>query len=143
MGEKQNRPFQLSFNASLKIDFQGSRITSDGGLILVRELDERLGFGEIIAQHLTDSRRAMIQRNRADQDVRAGGVFVEGIEKTGVRDFGFCEQRESPVLQGRKRLREEECGGARHRSESSVMCTVSGHGLSRAANGSAMKAFAP
>jgi len=57
MGEKQNQPFQLSFNASLKIDFQGSRITSDGGLILVRELDERLGFGELISQHLSDSRR--------------------------------------------------------------------------------------
>jgi len=56
MGEKQNQPFQLSFNASLKIDFQGSRVTSDGGLILVRELDERLGFGELIAQHLTDPR---------------------------------------------------------------------------------------
>jgi len=41
----------------LKIDFQGSRVTSDGGLILVRELDERLGFGELIAQHLTDLRR--------------------------------------------------------------------------------------
>ena len=57
MGEKQNGPFQLSFNASLKISFQGSRVTSDGGLILVRELDERLGFGELITQHLTDSRR--------------------------------------------------------------------------------------
>ncbi len=56
MGEKPNQPFQLSFNASLKVDFQGSRVTSDGGLILVRELDERLGFGELIAQHLTDSR---------------------------------------------------------------------------------------
>jgi hypothetical protein len=44
MGEKRNQPVQLfSFNASLKIDFQGSRVTSDGGLILVRELDERLG----------------------------------------------------------------------------------------------------
>ncbi len=57
MGEKQNQPFQLSFNASLRIDFQGSRVTSDGGLILVRELDERLGFGKLIKQHLTDSRR--------------------------------------------------------------------------------------
>ena len=57
MGEKQNQPFQLSFNAALKVDFQGSRVTSDGGLILVRELDERLGFGDLIAQHLTDSRR--------------------------------------------------------------------------------------
>jgi len=57
MGETQNQPFQLSFNPSLKVDFQGSRVTSDGGLILVRELDERLGFGELIEQHLTDSRR--------------------------------------------------------------------------------------
>ena len=57
MGEKQSPPFQLSFNASLRIDFQGSRVTSDGGLILVRELDEHLGFGELIAQHLTDSRK--------------------------------------------------------------------------------------
>ena len=57
MGEKQNQPFQLSFNSSLKVDFQGSRVTSDSGLILVRELDERLGFGDLIAQHLTDSRR--------------------------------------------------------------------------------------
>jgi len=56
MGDKQNQPFQLSFNASLKIDFQGSRVTSDGGLIVVRELDERLGFGELIAEHLRDSR---------------------------------------------------------------------------------------
>src|ERR1035437_1853992 len=57
MGEIQNGPFQLSFNASLKVDFQGSRITPDGGLILVREFDERLGFGDLIAQHLTDSRQ--------------------------------------------------------------------------------------
>ena len=41
MGEKQNQPFQLSFNPCLKVDFQGSRVTADGGLWLVRELDER------------------------------------------------------------------------------------------------------
>ena len=57
MGEKPNQPFQVSFNSSLKVDFQGSRVTSDGGLILVRELDERLGLGQLIERHLTDSRR--------------------------------------------------------------------------------------
>ena len=56
MGEKQNQSFQLSFNRFLRVAFQGSRVTSDGGLILVRELDERLGFGDLIARHLTDSR---------------------------------------------------------------------------------------
>jgi predicted ribosome quality control (RQC) complex YloA/Tae2 family protein len=53
----KNEPFQLSFNASLKVDFQGSRVTSDGGLIVVRELDERLGLGDLIAKHLSDARR--------------------------------------------------------------------------------------
>jgi hypothetical protein len=41
VGKTQNGPFQLSFNASLKVDFQGSRVTSDGGY----------------EEHLTDSRR--------------------------------------------------------------------------------------
>jgi hypothetical protein len=57
MGEKQNRPFHFSFNSSLKVDFQGSRITSDAGLLLVRELDERLGLGQLISDNLTDHRR--------------------------------------------------------------------------------------
>jgi hypothetical protein len=56
VGESQNQPFQLSFHGSLKVDLQGSRVTSDGGLILVRELDERLGFIGLIEQHLTDPR---------------------------------------------------------------------------------------
>ena len=57
MGDKEQREFQLSFNGFLKVDFQGSRVTSDGGLLLVRELDERLGLGKLIDEHLTDSRQ--------------------------------------------------------------------------------------
>ena len=41
MGENQNQPFQLSFNRFLRVDFQGARVTSDGGLLLVR-LQQRL-----------------------------------------------------------------------------------------------------
>jgi hypothetical protein len=66
VGEKQNQPFQLSFNASLKVDFQGSRVTSDGGLILMRELDERLGLSELVQQHLTDPRGKNTQLPLAD-----------------------------------------------------------------------------
>src|SRR5665811_2269738 len=57
MGEIQNQSFQLSFNASLKVDFQGSRVTSDGGLLLVRELDERLGLSALITENIMDDRR--------------------------------------------------------------------------------------
>jgi hypothetical protein len=59
VGEKQNGPFQLCFNRFLKVDFQGSRVTSDGGLILVRELDERLGFEKLIEEHISDSRQGL------------------------------------------------------------------------------------
>src|ERR1019366_1362757 len=57
MGENQNRPFHFSFTSSRKVDFQGSRVTSDAGLLVVRELDERLGLSELISDNLTDARR--------------------------------------------------------------------------------------
>ena len=56
---RQSRPFQFAFNGFLKFAFQGSRITSDAGLILVRELDERLGLATLIAEHLSDSRHGL------------------------------------------------------------------------------------
>ena len=57
MGDKDREPFQLSFNGFVKVDFQGSRVTSDGGLLLVRELDERLGLGKLIDEYLSDTRQ--------------------------------------------------------------------------------------
>ena len=59
MGEKETEPFQFTFNGFLKVAFQGSRITSDAGLILVRELDERLGLEAIIAEHLREARHGL------------------------------------------------------------------------------------
>ena len=57
VGETQQRPFQLSFNSELRVEFQGARVTSDGGPIPVPELDERLGLSELMERHLSDSRR--------------------------------------------------------------------------------------
>ena len=59
MGELQHEAFQFAFNGFLKVAFQGSRVTSDAGLILVRELDERLGLEALIDEHLSDSRRGL------------------------------------------------------------------------------------
>ena len=63
MGEMPEQPLQVSFNDWLRVDFQGSRVTSNGGLLLVRELDERLGFGELIEQHLADGRGGRLIKN--------------------------------------------------------------------------------
>ena len=59
MGEKETKPFQLTFNGLLKVDFQGSRVTSDGGLILVREWDERLGLGKLIGGWIERARKSV------------------------------------------------------------------------------------
>ena len=59
MGELQHEAFQFTFNGFLKVAFQGSRITFDAGLILIRELDERLGLATLIAEHLSDSRQGL------------------------------------------------------------------------------------
>ena len=56
VGECPNQPFQLSFSKFLRVAFQGSRVTSDDGLILVREFDERFGLSGLIKEHLVDSR---------------------------------------------------------------------------------------
>ena len=59
MGELHHEPFQFAFNGFLKVAFQGSRVTSVAGLILVRELDERLGLETLISEHLSDSRQGL------------------------------------------------------------------------------------
>ena len=64
MGEKQNHSFQLSFNPSLRIDFQGPRPTSDGGLLSVREFDERLGVSALVAQNMMDDQRGKNTQSR-------------------------------------------------------------------------------
>lgn len=74
MGEKESEPFQFTFNGFLKVAFQGSRVTSDAGLILVRELDERLGLEAIIAAHFILSKlhtgsRGGVNRAGAREDV--------------------------------------------------------------------------
>jgi len=56
VGEKQNQPFQLSFNASFKVVFLGSRVTSGGGSIVMRELHKLLGLSELPPQRLTNPR---------------------------------------------------------------------------------------
>jgi len=64
----------------LKVDFQGSRVTSDGGLLLVRELDERLGLSALIAEYLTDSRGKNTQLPMADLLRQAVYTRLAGYE---------------------------------------------------------------
>src|SRR5262249_11188023 len=56
MGDAESGPVQLSFNSRLRVEFRGATVTSDAGLLLPRELGERLGLSVLIERHLTDPR---------------------------------------------------------------------------------------
>ena len=61
MGDTESGPIRLSFNPQLRVEFRGATVTSDAGLLLPRELDERLGLSPLIKRHLSDPRTG---RNR-------------------------------------------------------------------------------
>jgi len=56
VGDATSRPIRLSFNPQLRVEFRGATVTSDTGLLLPRELDERLGLDVLIERYLTDPR---------------------------------------------------------------------------------------
>ena len=94
MGESQKQAFQLSFNRFLRVTFHGSRVTSNGGLILVRELDERLGFGELVEQHLTDSRANNARVSFISGPGVAADRFGEDLGSRGGSDFSVADLRD-------------------------------------------------
>jgi hypothetical protein len=80
----------------LKVDFQRSRVTSDGGLILVRERDERLGPGELIIQHLTGSRRGKNTQLPLEDETTLSGFLK--IRPSGWQASGEDDAAELPPL---------------------------------------------
>jgi hypothetical protein len=55
-GESQSEDGRLDFDRRVRVEFHGSKISSDGGLLLFRELDDVLGLHDLMGEHLQDTR---------------------------------------------------------------------------------------
>ena len=45
---KSVQEYSMNFNSRMKVNFEGGDLTSDGGLLLYKEFDEKLGFSETV-----------------------------------------------------------------------------------------------
>ncbi len=63
MGESKVDGLRVDFDRRLKLEFRGSKVTSDAGLLPYRELDHALELTEMAGDVLADSRSGKNGRN--------------------------------------------------------------------------------
>jgi hypothetical protein len=56
MGAGKKQALRLTFDRRVKVEFHGSKVTSDAGLLAYRELDEALGLADLGENLLNDWR---------------------------------------------------------------------------------------
>jgi hypothetical protein len=78
MSEAQKSVLEPSFNRAVKIHGCDERITSDAGLLLLREADHRPGLTEWLAARLSDPRRQDLIRYQLVELLPAGTPVCPG-----------------------------------------------------------------
>jgi len=56
MGEGGNGGLRVNFDARVRVEFQRAKVTSDAGLLAVRELDEALGLSRLAERMVKETR---------------------------------------------------------------------------------------
>jgi hypothetical protein len=56
MGEAKNGAERLDFDGSIRLEFRGAKVTTDAGLLVIRELDEATGLTEMASGMLAEAR---------------------------------------------------------------------------------------
>jgi hypothetical protein len=69
-GEAENGAIRLEFNRSVQIDFKGAKITSNAGVLMLREVDERFDIIGPMEDDFNDSRSPRHTRHNIVQMIR-------------------------------------------------------------------------
>src|SRR5262249_12631560 len=94
-GESESDAVQLDFDRRLMLQFRGSLVTSDAGLLAYRELDDVLGLTEMAGDVLADARRGKNGRHAL------AGLFRQSVfgRLAGYEDVNDAERlRHDPAM---------------------------------------------
>jgi len=122
MGERQDGPIRLDFDASLKVEFHGSRITSDAGLLPYRELDEALGLTQLADSTFDDWRSGQNIRHSISALFRQAVYSrLAGYEDTNDAERLRVDPAMRHVVGGRARQHEAASVSQMSRFETEVL----------------------
>src|SRR6185503_9606748 len=62
-GEASDAALRVTFDPRLKLEFHGSKVTSDAGLLPFRDLDDALGLTNLAGEALADTRTGQNSRH--------------------------------------------------------------------------------
>ena len=87
-GEAKELSLRPVFDRRIKLEFHGARITSDGGLLAYRELDDALGLTDIVITKLLEGRRGKNARHKL------GGLLRQAVfdRLAGYEDVNDAER---------------------------------------------------
>jgi hypothetical protein len=87
-GERERETIRLQFDRSIVMDFQGAKITSDTGFLLLREVDERFNILGPIESELEDA-RSWVHSNHTQLQMVRQRVYqiAAGYEDCNDADF--------------------------------------------------------
>jgi hypothetical protein len=102
VGEAKGAALRVAFDHRLKLEFHGSKVTSDAGLLAFRELDDALGPTELAEGALTDTRTGQNSRHTLTAQIRHS-VFgrLAGYEDVNDANRLGCDPAMRWVVGGR------------------------------------------
>ena len=72
-GAGSQRAYRVDFDRRVRLEFRGAQISSDGGLLVMREMDDALGLSDLASAALCDNRRGKNTIHRLD------GLFRQSV----------------------------------------------------------------